>query len=288
MAIYDFKEFLTIDDVAEYLTDRDIHDFNLSNERDKYRLHKLLSEFVELDKLNPVFYFNGNSSIANAKNEADRSIRNIIKALEFDEKMIDSWRNNEPIHYCVYEMDLWFKSKYREYGSDKYFHLFSNNGSKNGIEPLFPKLQLDNIFNQKPKEAPQTFGNFFGTPSITITQPSIETLNQCIKERNNEIATLKTRIAELENQSNDRKHLLVFDKNNEFFAPDLAHAINLWLDTYGNGKKKDDSHTNLANQWIKSNTNYNENSDGYRQVENRIREITTPLKDFGAKRLKEK
>lgn len=115
------------------------------------------------------------------------------------------------------------------------------------------------------------------------------------QNKSKELAALQTqldeanvRIKEIESQTNDSKYLSVFDKNNDFFAPDLAHAINLWLDTYGNGKKKDDSHTNLANQWIKLNTNYDKNSDGYKQVESRIREITTPLKDFGAKRLKEK
>lgn len=133
-------------------------------------------------------------------------------------------------------------------------------------------------------------------------QSEIAELKECLAEqkhqvqnKSKELTTLQVeldeanaRIKDIESQSNNGKYPSVFDKNNEFFAPDLAHAINLWLDTYGNGKKKDDSHTNLANQWIKSNTNYNENSDGYKQVENRIREITTPLKDFGAKRLREK
>lgn len=125
-----------------------------------------------------------------------------------------------------------------------------------------------------------------------------------LQAKDDKIAKLQTqlkakdeRIAELERQLNDRMyyaHLkigdslsVLLDKDNDNYAPDLAHAVRLWLDIYANGKPKDDSHTNLANVWISKNTNYHKNDDGYQMMQSRIREIATPLKDFGKKRIKE-
>lgn len=56
MAIYDFKEFLTIDDVAEYLRDKKIYDFDLSQECDYKKLQSILNEWVRFKKITPVFY----------------------------------------------------------------------------------------------------------------------------------------------------------------------------------------------------------------------------------------
>ncbi|OOR82906.1 hypothetical protein [Moraxella canis] len=105
-------------------------------------------------------------------------------------------------------------------------------------------------------------------------------------------ARLQARIAELESELNQQANAtpafdLLLDTAHEYHAPDLAHAVRLWLDIYANGKPKDDSHTNLANQWISKNTNYHKNDDGYQMMQSRIREIATPLKDFGKKRIKE-
>lgn len=103
-----------------------------------------------------------------------------------------------------------------------------------------------------------------------------------------ENADLLKRIAELENQANAAPAFdALLDTEHEYHAPDLAYAVRLWLDTYANGKSKDDSHTNLANIWIRQHTNYNKHDDGYQMMESRIREIATPLKDFGQKRIKE-
>ena len=117
-----------------------------------------------------------------------------------------------------------------------------------------------------------------------------------LKQKDDEITRLKARIAELEAKNTqlsttittNNEFSLLFDKNHECFAPDLVYAIRLWNDIYANDQKKKDSHTNLANTWIEKHTQYNKHAQGYEQAKGRIREITTPLKDFGAKRLKEK
>ena len=79
---------------------------------------------------------------------------------------------------------------------------------------------------------------------------------------------------------------LVFDSTNANYAPDLVHALNLWLDLYHRNPKDSDSHTNKANIWLKNNTAYEYVKRGDTAM-NRIREIATPLKDFGQQRAKE-
>lgn len=128
-------------------------------------------------------------------------------------------------------------------------------------------------------------------PVITISQPSqdiqelnaqIQNLQQQLKEKDEQIKSLTSQLQE------QQVNLSVCNESHEYFAPDLAHAVRLWIDTYGNGKNKNDSHTNLANQWIKANTKYDQHDNKYTRVESRIREITTPLQDYGKERLKEK
>ena len=106
--------------------------------------------------------------------------------------------------------------------------------------------------------------------------------------------SLKAKIAELEanepSQSDtpaDGEPLaLVFDSTNANYAPDLVHALNLWLDLYHRNPKDSDSHTNKANIWLKNNTAYEYVKRGDTAM-SRIREIATPLKDFGQQRAKE-
>lgn len=56
MAIYDLKEFLTFDEVADYLTDKGVYKFDLSYEYDYKKLETLLIELVRFEKITPVFY----------------------------------------------------------------------------------------------------------------------------------------------------------------------------------------------------------------------------------------
>ena len=79
---------------------------------------------------------------------------------------------------------------------------------------------------------------------------------------------------------------LIFDETaTDRYAPDLVSAIKLWEQVYINSSN-DDSHTNKANYWIQKNTGYNESDNGGRVAIDRIREITTPFKDWGHKRNK--
>lgn len=76
----------------------------------------------------------------------------------------------------------------------------------------------------------------------------------------------------------------ILNESHEYHAPDLKHAIQLWNDLYINKLIGTDSHSNRADIWIGSNTGYDEDA---KSSIGRIREIATPLKDFGTKRSKE-
>jgi hypothetical protein len=55
MALYEHKEFLSFDDVAEYLTGKNIHNFELNFEEDFIRLIDFLSGLLFEKKINAVF-----------------------------------------------------------------------------------------------------------------------------------------------------------------------------------------------------------------------------------------
>lgn len=151
----------------------------------------------------------------------------------------------------------------------------------------FYSNRIFDLINSKP----EIVGYQFGMNTDEITAITIQNLNSQIKNQADEIATLQARITKLESELNQANTTPAFDAlldtGHEYHAPDLAYAVRLWLDIYANGKPKDDSHTNLANVWISKHTNYNTHDDGYQMMQNRIREIATPLKDFGKKRIKE-
>lgn len=58
MKLYQFKEFLTLDDVADYLRDKGVYDFDLSSSYDQNKLTDLLASMVREKKLTPIVYFN--------------------------------------------------------------------------------------------------------------------------------------------------------------------------------------------------------------------------------------
>lgn len=109
-----------------------------------------------------------------------------------------------------------------------------------------------------------------------------EYLNILLKEKNIELARLR------ESQSIHQQDLInqLYDYSAiERYAPDLVHAIKLWEHLYINNPKGD-SHSNMSNQWLANNTGYDLTQVGGKPSMERIREIATPLTDWGHKRNK--
>lgn len=148
---------------------------------------------------------------------------------------------------------------------------------------------------------PPATADKIGHATITQTMPTDSQLSQqvadqqaTIDQQAKEIAELKAQLASIEQigkdtqsdtPADDEPLALVFDSTNANYAPDLVHALNLWLDLYHRNPKDSDSHTNKAKNWLNKNTGYDEFKD--KQSFNRIREIATPLKDFGTQRSRE-
>lgn len=212
MALYKFKDFLTFDDVASYLADKGVYKFDLSYKKDVCELTELLIGFIHDFRLSPVVRYNGlvlKNYYHVEKTEYEHSYF-LTKRIQRDfcsyfiiyrKKSIELLSSNKDVNLKDTKLCGYFDSKDEEDFEIKEDLIINKNNL------LYPISQLDDIFNQKSKETSQTFDEF-GIPSITILQPGIETLNQRIKERDDEIATLKTRIAELEKiveQSNDEK-----------------------------------------------------------------------------------
>lgn len=99
-----------------------------------------------------------------------------------------------------------------------------------------------------------------------------------LQEKDAEIELLKRKL-----QSFQKNDLLnqILDEQHPYYALDLARAIQLWKHAYIESNKED-SHTNKANLWIARNTNYDVNKSSG----SRLREITTPLKDWNPQRIK--
>lgn len=57
MGLYQFKEFLTLDDVADYLRDKGVYDFDLSNTYSHHKLKDWLVTMVKAEKITPVHYY---------------------------------------------------------------------------------------------------------------------------------------------------------------------------------------------------------------------------------------
>lgn len=56
MGLYQLKDFLTFDDVADYLRDKGVYDFDLSSSYDQNRLKDWLVNMARDEKITPVFY----------------------------------------------------------------------------------------------------------------------------------------------------------------------------------------------------------------------------------------
>lgn len=239
MELYQLSDFLSIDDVADYLTEKQIHHFDLYESNDRYRLNEFIWGLIISDKITPVFHYNGFAyDLSDEQNREFLTNKAEYKeTLIFSNSMLNDWNDdrvitidgfsqkpqgwqNAPRYPTPFEQqfqehsDLRGKTsdfyKYKSFKSDKEYILDISNYNSY-LNLLIPRIQLDNIFfsdiYQKPKETPQTSGNF-GTPSITIVQPSIETLNQRIKDKDSEITALNAQIRGLEKiveQSNNEK-----------------------------------------------------------------------------------
>lgn len=199
MALYDINEFLTLNDVAEYLTDKCGYDFNLECSIDQHRLIETIIQLVRNDKLHPVFHYSG--------------------SVDWLEKKVITSKSGRFINHEIVLLDITYDMSVRDYYfvSDKNFDKLIENNCSNyinvincTIEPyhvdgkqeiiennilyyrkikedfsilfhdlLYPKADLDKLFNQ--------------TEAKTDTEV-IEKLRQKVEYLENQLAQAKTEI----------------------------------------------------------------------------------------------
>lgn len=189
MGLYQLKEFLTLDDVADYLRDKGICDFDLTNGYDKSKLNDFVIDLYQRNQLTPVFDYDG-YIIAIEKNIYDYDIDTYKGKMQASYAMIQSWRKSKAITYKPFKgqfdpfQDAFVNERYKKYIDDgKKIILYADNRDDDvtEVEFLYPKEQLVAIFEQTPYNNEQ----------------------QQIADLQAENARLQARIAELENEFND-------------------------------------------------------------------------------------
>ena len=172
VALYDIKEFLTLDDVAEYLADRCNYDFNLESSIDQNRLIETIVQLVRNDKLHPVFHYIGSvdwleKKVITRKSGRFNNHEIVLTDIKYDMRVNDYYfvsdrnfnrliENNcsnyiniinctiEPYHVDgkqeIVENKILDYRKVKEDFSIIFYDL------------LYPKLDLDKLFNQADAE----------------------------------------------------------------------------------------------------------------------------------------
>ena len=115
------------------------------------------------------------------------------------------------------------------------------------------------------------------TPDEMIKR--IQGLLKVIKRKDSKIAELEQQV---DTPANDSILQTILDDSHEYHATDLKYAIQLWHDLYIDGLIGTDSHSNKADRWINSNTSYGNYAED--SSVKRLRQVSTPLKDFGGQR----
>ena len=118
MALYDINEFLTLDDVAEYLTDKCSYDFNLEYSIDQNRLIETIIQLVRNDKLHPVFHYSG--------------------SVDWLEKKVITSKSGRFINHEIVLLDITYGMSVRDYYfvSDKNFDKLIENNCSNYINVI--------------------------------------------------------------------------------------------------------------------------------------------------------
>lgn len=172
MALYDIKEFLTLNDVAEYLADKCNYDFNLEHSVDQNRLIETIIQLVRNDKLHPVFYYSGSMDFLEKKVITRKSGRLVSHEMVLTDIAYDMSRSS---HYFVNNKTF---NKLIENNCSNYINVinctiepYHVDGKQEIFENsildyrkikedfsiifndlLYPKLHLDKLFNQTETE----------------------------------------------------------------------------------------------------------------------------------------
>lgn len=223
MGLYKYKDFLTFDDVADYLRDKGIYDFNLYEYQDRCKLSDLIWNLIFSYKITPVFHYAGF-----AYDLSDESNREFLinkseykETLIFSESMINNWQddqvikldgviknNNSGFYQPAPPNDMQLQEifnqklrtddfyKYKSFKNHKDYVLdISNYTTSIGL--LVPRIEFDNIFIQPTTQQLSPNINYLNeaTRDLQTKDEQKTTLQQQLQEA-------QARIKELESTQN--------------------------------------------------------------------------------------
>lgn len=156
MGLYQFKEFLDFDDIAEYLTDKGVYEFDVSQKYDYRKLKNFIKELYQGNKITPVFYCDTSLTkihgIYGIEKEIEPPTMVGFRYFICNYDMMKAFFNDCPIHtnFCVGDA----KTFYRLYQDNSPYYIYIADGNENDFEAeiLFPKCELDNLFLQHQKD----------------------------------------------------------------------------------------------------------------------------------------
>lgn len=199
MALYDINEFLTLHDVAEYLTDKCNYNFNLECSIDQDRLIETIIQLVLNDKLHPVFYYRGNvdwleQKVITSKSDSLINHERVLTGITYDissrsyyfvsdknfDKLIENNCSNyvDVINCTIEPYHVKGKQEICE-NNILYYRKIKENFSVIFHDLLYPRLDLAKLFNQ--------------TEAKTEV---IEKLRQKIADLQNQLAQAKVELAD--------------------------------------------------------------------------------------------
>lgn len=254
MGLYQLKNFLTFDDVADYLREEEIHNFNLLNQYDYTRLKDFIFSLVSENKIFPIFEYVGNVSIFKYKKNLRNNTYEVIDIYEniplsyhllLTDELFLKIKNDNSFNFNIKgesffhweDRELEFNGHYQKYKIQEDFYINLNN-------IVYSRIDFDYLFDMKNGVIPS------------------DDNKTAILHLQNENTQLKARIAELENKS-DNKELPTRTANNASkiilamaellgwdlskpFADDTNGKIRGILEKQGNVLSKD-----TVGQWLK-------------------------------------
>lgn len=171
MAIYDFKDFLALDDVADYLRDRGVCDLNLLDYQDQCKLTDLISNLATENKITPVFgYYGFAFDLSDPSNQDILTHKAEYKLfLAYSSPMLDDWHNSRAIKLSGFDERTSRKNPVFDFEKpqtkDFYHYQAFDDGasyvlelSNNHTTPklLIPKCELERLFSTSPNPSKPT------------------------------------------------------------------------------------------------------------------------------------
>lgn len=192
MGLYQLKNFLTFDDVADYLREEEIHNFNLLNQYDYIRLKDFIFSLVSENKIFPIFEYVGNASILEYKKNLRNNTYEVIDIYEniplsyhllLTDELFLKIKNDNSFNFNIKgesffhwtDRELEFNGHYQKYKIQEDFYINLNN-------IVYSRIDFDYLFDMKNGIIPS------------------DDNKTAILHLQNENTQLKARIAELESQ----------------------------------------------------------------------------------------